>query len=243
MDMPISKSMAKAKRDKWVRYIKRIEPQVFRMMDFRRWNSVYEEIVNANPNLHPGIPVLDYFRHVYADYAALAVRRQSKTHDDAISLLDLIEDMATLSEALTLEWTVELYSQPTPSGHVYPAAMARDLAISTFKDYADGSGLIFDGTIAARDAERLRAATRKIVAFVDSTIAHDDKQLPTESSTFDELDAAVVLIAELTRRYLLLLTGASFGTMTPIDQTNAIRVFSFPWIDPQHPPNLKGRDL
>lgn len=241
--MAISKSMAKAKLDKWVRYINRIEPQVFRMMDFRRWNSVYEEIVRVNPRLRPGIPVLDYFRDVYANYAALAVRRQSKPHNDAISLVELIEDMAAFPEALTLEWTVDLYSQPTPSGHVYPAAMAKDLAGSTFKDYADGSGSIFDGAIAARDAERLRAATRKIVAFVDSTIAHDDKQLPAEFSTFDELDAAVILIADLTRKYSLLLTGASFGTMTPVDQTNAIKVFSFPWIDPENPPNLKGRDL
>ena len=53
--------MAKAKRDKWARYIEQIEPQVFGMMDFRRWNSVYEEIVRANPR------VLDYFRDVYAD--------------------------------------------------------------------------------------------------------------------------------------------------------------------------------
>jgi hypothetical protein len=243
MRVPINEAMAQAKRAKWVRYIERIEPQVFRMMDFRRWNRVYEEIVNANPRLHPGIPVLDYFRHVYADYAALAVRRQSKPHDDAISLLELIEDMAKFPEALTLEWTVEVYSRPTPSGHVYDAEMARDLAELTFKKYADTSGLIFDGTIAAADADRLRAATSKIVGFVDSTIAHDDKQLPTEFSTFDELDAAIVLIAELTKKYSLLLTGASFGTMTPIDQTNAIGVFSFPWIDPEHPPDLKGRSL
>jgi hypothetical protein len=241
--MPINDSMAQAKRAKWVRYIKRIEPQVFRMMEFRSWNRIYEEIVNANPRLRPGIPVLDYFRHVYADYAALAVRRQSKQHADAISLLDLVEDISRFPEVLTLAWTINLYSQPTPTGHVYEPEIARDLAELTFKDYADASGLVFDGAIAGADAERLRTTTRKIVAIVDSTIAHDDKQLPTELSSFNELDDAITLIADLTRKYTLLLTGAAFGSMTPIDQTNAIGVFSFPWIDPKHPPKLKGSAL
>ena len=117
------------------------------------------------------------------------------------------------------------------------------LAESTFKPFADASGAAFDGSIAEGDAKRLRAATAGIVALVDSTIAHDDKQIPTIRSTFDELDAAVVLIAELTKKYTLLLTGASFPTMTPIDQTNATRVFKFPWIDPEHPPNLNDHGL
>ncbi|GEM_PF-4025103 len=235
----LSASMAQAKRDKWTRHIKRIETQVFRLMDYRRWNRVYEQIVNANPRLRPGIPVLDYFRHIYADYAAMAVRRQAKPHADAISLLDLIEDIAANPEAITLEWTVALYQEPTPSGHRYDPAMAQFLAESTFKQFADASGCVLDGAIAEADAKALREATADIVEIVDGSIAHDDKTPPSVRSTFDDLDKAVAIIARLTKRYSLLLTGASFGTMTPIDQTNAISVFSFPWIDAEHPPALK----
>lgn len=239
----LSGPMANDKRAKWVRYINRIEKQVFRLMDFRRWNRIYEQIVNANERLHPGIPVLDYFRNVYADYAAMAVRRQAKPHGDAISLLDLIEDIAANAEAITLEWTVALYQGPTPSGHRYDPDEARWLAESTFEQFADASGQAFDAAIAEADAKELRAATADIIKISDGSIAHDDKTPPKVTSTFDDLDKAVALIARLTKRYSLLLTGASIGTMTPIDQTNAIRVFSFPWIDPEHPPKLSIDEL
>jgi hypothetical protein len=150
--MTISASMGAAKREKWLRYIKRIEPQVFHMMDFRRWNTVYERVVNANPRLRPGLPVLDYFRSVYANYAALAVRRQAKPHGDAISLLELKEDTARFPEAITLAWTIEMYSGPTPGGTSYAPEFASELAASTFEQFSDSAGTSFDGAIATADA-------------------------------------------------------------------------------------------
>lgn len=241
--MPLNETIAQAKRDKWRRFISRIEPQVFRMMDFRRWNRAYERIVNANPRLLPGNPVLDYFRSIYADYAALAVRRQAKPHRDSISLLGLIDDLAIFAEAMTLGSVIDLYLQPLPSGHKYPTDVARFLAESTFKQFAIKSGNTLDPAIPTTDAAALRAATKNIVTIVDGTIAHDDKTIPQVESSFNELDEAIVLIASLTRKYTLLLTGAAFIGMTPIDQTNAIDVFSFPWIDGSHPLDLNVDDL
>lgn len=53
--------------------------------------------------------------------------------------------------------------------------------------------------------------------------------------TFNDLDVAIELIAELTRKYLLLITGASMLSLTPYDQTNAVAVFTFPWISDEYP--------
>ena len=84
----------------------------------------------------------------------------------------------------------------------------------------------------------MREATAQLVAYADSFLAHDDKNPPTLNVTFDDLDRAIDVIEDLSRRYILLLTGASFPSLTPIDTTNAVNVFRFPWIDPDHPPTF-----
>jgi hypothetical protein len=97
----MNEHMARAKRAKWKRYIESAEGQVIVLMDRRRWNRVYEAIVNANPALPAGNPMLRYFRRVYGDYAVMAIRRQAKPHDDAFSLSDLIRDIAANPTVLT----------------------------------------------------------------------------------------------------------------------------------------------
>jgi AbiU2 len=235
-------TMARDKRAKWKRYIESAEHQVMVLMDRRRWNRVYETIVNANPMLPAGNPMLRHFRLVYAEYAVMAIRRQAKAHDDAFSLRDLISDIASNPTAVTLSATIEQYQEPLPNGHCYDEAMATDLARMTFTKFADTGGELFDAHIAIADVERLDAATAKIITHADSYIAHDDKIKPEQTITFDEIDFAVLLLEELTKRYSLLLTGRSWGTLTPYDQGDTLAAFKLPWIDPEHAPHFNTRD-
>lgn len=69
-------------------------------------------------------------------------------------------------------------------------------------------------------------------------MAHDDRRGPEFAVNFDQLNTAIDAIEEIAKRYILLLTGASMLSMTPIDTTNAVSVFNFPWIDPGHRPNF-----
>ena len=229
----------KQKLEKWDRDIRRIRNAVMRLCDYRRWNRVYEAIVNANPGLHPGVPVLDYFRDVYGDYALMAIRRQAKPHKDAISLRGLLEDIALNPSLISRRWTQQLYMEPLEgSGHVYPEETAISLADSTFRDFADDSGEFLRQSLVTGDLAKLEDATAKIIDVSDRAIAHDDRRGPEFEINFDQINRAVDVIEELTRRYNLLLTGASMLRLTPHDTTNAISVFRFPWIDPSNPPDF-----
>lgn len=170
----------KQKIEKWQRDIERIQQSVVRLCDYRRWNRVYETIVNANPRLHPGIPILDYFRNVYGDYAAMAIRRLARPHKDAVSLLGLLEDLAANASFITRDWMREFCRQPIAAtgGTQYPAAFANDLADNDFKKFADATGQSLDAQIVLDDAAKLKIATEKIVALTDTAIAHDDRKGP-----------------------------------------------------------------
>jgi hypothetical protein len=230
------------KIEKWQRDIARIQNQVIRLLDYRRWNHVYELIVAANPRLRPGIPVLDYFRNVYGDYAVMAIRRQAKPHKDSVSLLGLLEDLAENASFITRDWTRALYQQPSPlTGHQYDVDMATFLADSTFKQFADGSCEKLDMDLVRGDIERLKNATKEILTHSDRVVAHDDPRGPEFQINFDGLNSAIDVIEDIAKRYILLLTGASMLQMTPIDSTNSVSVFGFTWIDPQRRPNF-GRE-
>jgi hypothetical protein len=233
----------KQKLEKWQGDIARIRNAVVRLLDHRRWNRVYEAIVSANPQLRPGMPVLDYFHNVYADYAVMAIRRQVRADDDSVSLVGLLEDVAENSSFITRAWTRQLYERPLTNGERYPQQMAHMLADGAFTQFADSAGARLDETIVRNDIERLRGATSKILGHSDRAVAHDDRRGARDPATFDDLNLAIDMIEEIAKRYLLLLTGESMIQMTPIDVTNSIGVFRFTWIDPDHPPQLGKETL
>jgi hypothetical protein len=112
-----------------------------------------------------------------------------------------------------------------------------------FSEFSDATGLVFDAAIALGDLERLEAVTSKIVTHADSFIAHNDKTKPDQSITFDEMDAAAVLLEELTKRYSLLLTGRAWRGLTPYDQGDTLAAFKIPWIDAAYPPSFAADAL
>lgn len=226
----------KQKIGKWQREIHRIQNAATRVLDYRRWNRVYEQIVAANSLLRPGIPVLDYFRNIYGDYAVMAIRRLCRPQKDSVSLLGLLNDLEENASLITRAWTQELYHQPTPGGTVYPDDFANMLADSGFGPFADATGDSLDPAIVHADIERLESAAKEILSHSDRVVAHDDRRGPEVEANFDHLNTAIDAIEEITKRYILLLTGASMLSMTPIDTTNALSVFKFPWIDPRNPP-------
>ncbi len=119
--------------------------------------------------------------------------------------------------------------------------MAFRLADSTFKKFTDGGADHASRVLIDRDLNELVSGTRHLIHISDRAIAHDDcRGVGAEFGpfTFNEIDGAVRLVERLTGRYLLLLTGERAPSMTPIDTTDALRVFRFPWLDDEHPPEL-----
>lgn len=190
------------KLDKWRRWIVAIEREVIALNHYRRCNRVFEAIVNANPRLLPGNAYLDYFRNVYATYAAMAVRRHAKPHRDAISLAGLLHDLAVNPMALSRSWLRAFYQKPSPLvGFANPPEIAHFLADSTFRPFADASGEHLDSKRIEAQVASLDDATRDIVELVDRGIAHHDSRRSAGLATFSQLDGAIEMVMALTSDY------------------------------------------
>jgi hypothetical protein len=221
------------KQEKWETWIGNIRAQVVHLMDFRRWNMVYEEVVNKNPALDPNNQILYYFRYIYKDYAVLAVRRLVKADKDSITLTGLIEDLIANHTMVTREWTFEMFRRPLPGGSTYDVWMSDHLARLHWKNYCDAGGEHLDLAPLEADLTGLLEATKLLVHISDREIAHNDKRKGDPQftrPTYDSLDKAILLLERLTNKYNLILTGESAPSMTPFDTTNATSVFRIPWM-------------
>jgi hypothetical protein len=215
--------------DKWTTWINRIEYQVKILMMYRAFNADYVAIVNANSSLSPNNHYLSYFRAIYHDGATMAIRRQAKSHRDSVSLQRLMREIAEKPKLISRTWTRSFYRQPLPSGNIYDDERAQFLADNTYKRFADESGEYLDVGLIEKDLETLKSRTASVVQLADRAIAHDDcggvkLHAPL---TFNDLDAAIITLEEITRKYIVLLTGRSFSSLTPIDQANSRSVFIY----------------
>jgi hypothetical protein len=226
-------AMNPKKEEKWLAWIRNIRTQVVHLMDSRRWNAVYEDVVNKNPALNPNNQILYYFRYIYKDYAVLAVRRLVKKDKDSITLTGLIEDIIANHTMVTRQWTFEMFRQPLPDGFTYDVSISDHLARLHWAKYCDASGEFLEKAPLEADLAGLLDATKLLVHISDREIAHNDirKADPQFTRpTYDSLDNAITLIERLTTKCNLILTGESMASMTPFDTTNATSVFRIPWI-------------
>lgn len=222
----------KQKIEKWQRWIERIQDQLTKLMIYRSLNRAYERVVNNNEELNKGNQYLVYFRAIYADFAAMAIRRQARGHKDAVSLRDLLEDIAANPTALTRTWLREFYATPGLTGISYAREMSDLLADSTFEQFASKSAEHADPSAIQADIKLLEDGTNDVVTYADRTIAHDEKGGPKLDTpmTFNKIDDAIKVVEDIAKKYVALLTGASYTTFTPVDHTDAINVFRAPWL-------------
>ena len=223
------------KQQKWEAWMEDIRSQVLHLMDFRRWNAIYEDVVNKNPALDPNNRILYYFRYIYKDYAVLAVRRLVKRDKGSVTLTGLIDDLLENHTMVTREWTFEMYRRPIPGGFTYDTSMSDHLAGLHWKKHCDASGQHLDKAPLEADLAELEDATKLLVHISDREIAHNDKRKADPQftrPTYDSLDDAIMLIERLTKKYTVILAGPGILSMTPVDTTNATSVFRIPWISP-----------
>jgi len=220
------------KIEKWQQWIARIQDQLFRLMTYRSFNADYERIVNDNPRLDKGNNYLVYFRAVYGDFAAMAIRRQARGHKDSVSLRGLLDDVALNPTILSKTWLRDFYATPGPTGIRYDRRMSDHLADMTYERYADASGSVMDPAKIEADIACLVGGTDDVVTYADRAIAHDEKGGPKLDSpmTYDKIDSAIKVVEETAKHYVALLTGAGFLTFTPVDQNDSIDVFRQPWL-------------
>jgi hypothetical protein len=168
----------------------------------------------------PGSLFFDFLRDTYATNQAAAIRRQAERSSRVVSLGRLLREIEAGHERLTRQRFVGAWPrEDQPRGH------------ETFtKHFAGTIGDHLDSEIVAADISRLETDAKKVVDHVDQYVAHTEEKPVAELATFEELNAAIVVIGELFRRYALLLTGDSYATLVPVPQDNWEAIFKFPWI-------------
>jgi hypothetical protein len=217
------------------RQLQRVQQQVYIMMDNRRWNLVYQDIVARNPALRKPNAMLAHFQRVYIDYAVLAVRRQAKQEDASVSLRGVMLAVQQNAAGLTREWYHRLWRGETKSrfaGIGMSGPFVARGADEIFSSFADATGDRVDPAIVDSDLAAFGNATDAIVHYADKIIAHDDKA--GLGQKFDgyswDLDGAVTAVANFTRRYSQLLFVHASRDMTPTSLVNPVAVFREPWL-------------
>lgn len=215
-------------------HLMRVQQQVYRMMDNRRWNRVFQEIVARNPALLTPNQLIAHFHRVFLDYEILAVRRQAKHENASLSLKGVMLEVRDHAAQLTREWHHRLWRGETKRRLVIGTAgpFVSRLADQTFGDFADESGERVDPAIVEADLTRFEIVTDPIVHYSDKLVAHDDRRGLGKKYTPDafDLDGAVDAVALYTSRYSRLLLVRSSHDMIPIGTTSTLRAFCEPWI-------------
>jgi len=82
----------------------------------------------------------------------------------------------------------------------------------------------------AFDSQRLDQVSERIIRIADKEIAHAERGGAGINVTFNDLDECVDAYADIAKKYVRILTGASMPTLVPVEQFDACDVFRFPWI-------------
>jgi len=81
-----------------------------------------------------------------------------------------------------------------------------------------------------KDIIQLDAISKSIEDFADKRIAHLDPRELKGLPTFGELHECMDHMAELVKKYLLIITGAGYTQIEPVFQYSWEEIFTKPWI-------------
>lgn len=177
------------------------------------------DIIAANPTIARGGAFIERLRIWYADHIIMAIRRQAKVDESAISLARLVK---------------EIRAQPQLVGRDHWRALLRGYAV---EDLADG---MFDRLAGAgephvssriidEDLAKLRELVRKCETWADKRVAHHDQRGAPVAPTFNDVAAALDALSDMLIKYHVLVTGDAIAFTTPVIQYNWKAVFDIPW--------------
>ena len=216
------------KFEKWERWLETIYKD-FREVFFNKhifWEI--QAIIRNNPNLENYKP--NWFNvflgQSYFDYAVSAIRRQIKNQKDSILLARLLEEIIRTPSVLSRKQFVERFV------FLHPADEKRANALFDEK-FAGECPEHIDPIIVHQDLCKLKSLSRTVEDFADKRVAHRDKKESINTPTFNALDSCIDCLAELIKKYYLLVKAVDLGNNLSIDFTDDWQgIFHQPWVLP-----------
>lgn len=184
--------MNKQKLEKWIASLSRIQNEVFSLLENKkRFNALVEK--NNKKELEGEL--WDFIKINYAGNITMSICRQVDDHKDAVSLLNLLEDVLENAHTIPTSWLLEQW----PEGkEEEPFKLL----------FSDSDHLVVKNVCS--DITELKRITEAISNHRDKRIAHSDKKqvIPIEPE-FNDIEKSVDFMEALFKKYYYLLKQSS----------------------------------
>ena len=205
--------------EQWVERIHRITNELYSVHHYRDlWRKLAE--ITSDANLPPSL-FFDALGVWYAATQAVAVRRQLDRRRDVVSLWRLLDEMARHPEVMTRDRHVALWDGDD----------ARH-ANANFDRFSGGADQIAVDRIRA-DQRVLEATGESVKRYVDEAIAHTALVATPTIPTYDDLNVAIDIVAELVKKYASLLEAVMLWQFEPVITDDWQAIFRTAWL-PNH---------
>lgn len=211
----------KSLRQKWRRWLKRIERDV---LDLVIAQHIYEgigTIVLSNPAIQQPSDVHSWMSRNYGIATVIGIRRLTDTDPRSVSLARLLLDLAANPNAVTRESHVCRYRLDL-----------RGAGEHWFDEFAGKGENTLPPKVPSRHLRQLTEAERRIRQLVNKRIAHlDQRNVRRKPVQFQEIHDVIRVIERTVIEYKLLLEGASpQPSLLPTWLYDWWEVFYQPWV-------------
>ena len=205
--------------NKWIDWTKKIKSDLIQIINRQQIFINFIEIVNANLEhikKNEGLIFCDFIRECYAAQAALGIRRHIKCDEDSISLMRLLVQIKKCSQQFTYDFYLKQYP-------IVEFEWQKQIFHNLSKN-----GIIISSEIIEDDIQKLFDIGGKVSNFADRVVAHLDKRGSTDKVTYADLEDALDLFNEITRKYIALITSDGYTILQPTIQCDWEKIFTVP---------------
>lgn len=190
------------------------------MMSRQIWDDFRILYDDAPPEARKNATFQSWVNESYVHRQAMAVRRQTDTDRDVISLAHLIQQVGRYPHVL---------SRDRYSTRIAPWA-SRQEADRIFDQLVGAGRDHIDSNVPKADLAKLRFRTGKVVEWADNEVAHynESKGQFGIGLTFGDLHHGVDLIVDLAVKYRDLILGSSMAKS--VSMTGWMGIFRVAWI-------------
>ena len=184
--------------NKWRDAIEDITNDVTDLIENRFVFNRVVKMVSENRELQQNNLYWDYLKLNHGSAMVLGISRQVDPDKHTYGLIKLLEDMSKNSPALTVDWFLSSYKNPTME-------LGKLMGEKDFRENF-GTGSHVDKKIIEEDIKILKNATKIILQFRHNRIAHKNKDKSLSFSLdFSEIGKALDVLEKLVIKYQLLL--------------------------------------
>jgi hypothetical protein len=183
--------------ERWGRWMAIIQQEVWRMHVNRSVWVRFAEVVTANEELRQrSTTFASWATENYIAAQVMAIRRQVDRDSRTVSIIRLLDDIASNPGVITRERFVTVN-----------AGGDTELAAHMWGPLADPTGEYLNAEVVQDDVQQLKNTAQTVQDFGNQRVAHRDQREWTEVVTFRDLDECVDGIGRLSEQYGGLLLG------------------------------------